>query len=123
MVGSFLLSLLSFVSCEQVTPVDHRAKFTQFLQDGDLKEVASYALSIIDAGDAAVRMDGALPSVHHYLGVALYNLGHLSDAATAFVSAVKLHPRDLDSWINLGDTLLHQFKVSRRPFPTVHACR
>jgi hypothetical protein len=52
-----------------------------------------------------------LPSLHHYLGVALYNLGHLTDATNAFVQAVTIAERDLGSWVHLGATFLHRFKV------------
>ena len=51
------------------------------------------------------------PSVHAILGIALYNLNRLDKAAEAFKAALRLVPTDETTWANLGDTLLHDYRV------------
>ena len=73
--------------------------------------MAKMALDLLQKHGDEYALDGELPSVQHYLGVAMYNLGLLQEAADAFLSAVQLHDRDLHSWLHLGDCLLHRFRV------------
>ncbi len=51
------------------------------------------------------------PTVLALVGVALYNMNRLSDATAAFRSALLQTPADGLTWTNLGDTLLHQYRV------------
>ena len=51
------------------------------------------------------------PTVLALVGVALYNMNRLSDATAAFRGALLQTPTDGLTWTNLGDTLLHQYRV------------
>lgn len=89
----------------------HRKQLTYFSEQGDMMKLAKYSSLILEEEGEEYRMDNARPNVYHYLGVAMYNLGHLVDASNAFLSAVQMHENDLPSWFHLGHSLLHQWKV------------
>ncbi|KAF0748956.1 hypothetical protein AaE_007183, partial [Aphanomyces astaci] len=65
--------------------------------------------SIVASNHAA--LDGHVPSVYEYLGVAQYNLGRLQDATESFKKAVALHPNHGEVYMHLGDCYLSQFLV------------
>jgi tetratricopeptide (TPR) repeat protein len=56
-------------------------------------------------------IDEYLPSLYNYRGVALHNAQRLDEASEAFRTAVRYNPSDSRSWINLGESLMHVFKI------------
>jgi len=61
--------------------------------------------------------------VHYNLGVALFRLGKLKEAALCFKNALALKPDDPDAWYNLGMTLLELGGNREAVFALKHAQR
>jgi predicted O-linked N-acetylglucosamine transferase (SPINDLY family) len=89
----------------------HRDRLSKYDRAGDYKGMGTYAVTLLESLGDNYRMDGNLPTVHHFLGVAMYNLGFVDEAADAFLAAVRLVDGDLASWKHLTDCLLHRFRV------------
>ncbi|RHZ12812.1 hypothetical protein DYB37_011004, partial [Aphanomyces astaci] len=75
----------------------------------DMRGLERLCKSIVARNHAA--LDGHVPSVYEYLGVAQYNLGRLQDATESFKKAVALHPNHGEVYMHLGDCYLSQFLV------------
>lgn len=58
-------------------------------------------------------MGGKMPSIHYYVGVALYRRNLLEQAATSFAKAIQTYDNDLASWLALGDSYLCRFQIAR----------
>jgi protein O-GlcNAc transferase len=91
----------------------HEAVLDELFHRGDSRSVVRYAARLLrehnatgDATDPPI-----LGSVYKFLGAGLHSLGRLEDATTAFALATRLQAGDLQNWMLLGDTLLHQFRA------------
>jgi cytochrome c-type biogenesis protein CcmH/NrfG len=56
-------------------------------------------------------LDDQLPSFYTYRGVAAHHLQDVDKTEEAFRNGTKAFPNDHRSWINLGETFIHQFKM------------
>ena len=113
-----LFALACFIALASGSNEEQRAEVTQraavyrnelmrLSNAGDHLRLGKAAIEILEKEGEKYYMDHKRPSVYHYLGVAMYNLGHLEDAANAFLQAVQLYERDLPSWNHLGTSLMH----------------
>lgn len=74
------------------------------------------AKGVIRVATEAIRAAGQDQQRHHaiiykYMGAGYHSTGHLSDAVVAFNNSIRLDPQDLQAWLLLGDTYLHQFRA------------
>ncbi|RQM26988.1 hypothetical protein B5M09_002308 [Aphanomyces astaci] len=87
----------------------HGAQVHHLNANRDMRGLERLCKSIVAHNHAA--LDGHVPSVYEYLGVAQYNLGRLQDATESFKKAVALHPNHGEVYMHLGDCYLSQFLV------------
>ena len=88
-----------------------RAKLDDFSRNGKNTDMLVY-LKGIEEEYGHLHIDDNLPSLYNYRGVAQHNAQLTDDSATSFFLAVSQNPRDLRSWINLGEARCHQFRMN-----------
>ena len=109
-----VLSFSSPTAQKQYVPVDPvdpsvRQRTIALLNRGD----ARGALRLLQASmkrPANTLDDGMTPSLWHYAGLANHMIDDLESAEVAYSKAVQFDRRDVQSWMNLGECALYQWK-------------
>jgi tetratricopeptide (TPR) repeat protein len=65
----------------------------------------------LEAKYGSLVFDPYLPSMYNYRGVALHQVQDFQGAEQAFLDGVTVFPNDTRTWINLGETRVHQFRL------------
>lgn len=65
----------------------------------------------LEAKYGSLIFDNYLPSMYNYRGVALHQIQNFQGAEQAFLDGVTAFPGDSRTWINLGETRVHQFRL------------
>jgi tetratricopeptide (TPR) repeat protein len=86
-----------------------RRKLATLNRNGDMLGLERYCQSLIARTKA--DLDGNIPSVYEYLGVAQYRLGRLKEAASTFQIALDVHPDHGELWMHLGTAFFSQLRV------------
>lgn len=113
--GSYILSLvLSAVLVHESFGQQHLQRRVdsayQLLLSGDNHGALSAAQQLLDIGVANCGNKG-IPCLSYIQGVAFHALGQLDNAVAAFQQALRSRPKSSNTWRNLGDTLLHSFRI------------
>ncbi|RHY34782.1 hypothetical protein DYB32_000664 [Aphanomyces invadans] len=88
---------------------EYRIRLSNYNANRDMRGLEKLCESLLSRKLA--ELDGQVPSVYEYLGVAQYNLGRLKEATESFKKAVVLHPNHGQVYMHLGDCFLSQFLV------------
>lgn len=93
--------------------LDIRGTLQRYVDSGQYREVLKVLNKVEDEYGTLV-VDGYLPTLYLYKGVAYHGLHLLKEAENAFTESVLYYPDDTRSWINLGEmqTLLMKFNES-----------
>lgn len=89
----------------------HETTLRKYMDLGDVTGVAQYAMKVIEGLPSTKQNGSSYSMIYKYLGVALHHLGKLREAHDVFVLALNEDQEDLQNYLLLGDTLLHQFKA------------
>eukprot|EP01041_Mallomonas_annulata_P007977 gene7977-16327_t len=87
-----------------------RNKVTLLYEAGRSKDLLEY-LSRVERFRGDLNIDGRLPSLYNYRGIAFHNSQQLEQAEDSFKRAIKQNKNDTRSWLNLGETQSHMFKL------------
>lgn len=115
-----LLLLAPTRRCEADAPTGPHAVILDMLLRGDMPGVVAASRAALAAGvpdvapaAAAAAAAGAslVPTLHHMLGIALHDMGDIEGAIVAFAGSLVSDPASAAGWANLGDCLLHTWRV------------
>lgn len=79
----------------------------RYCKEGDYIMCSQLALGVIEQGN----VKSTIPSAYFFLGFSQYSTNDLEGATQTFLRAVKVHDNDLKSWMALGESYLHRFRM------------
>lgn len=90
----------------------HEGQLDQLFKRGDARGVVTYARKVLDDVPPGQANSTAYGGIYKFLGAGLHALGELEAATDAFRTATNIQAYDLQNWVLLGDTLLHQLRAA-----------
>jgi predicted SAM-dependent methyltransferase len=89
-----------------------RATMMKYMEEGDNTAAINY-LNSIKIKFGTIVLDDMMPSLYNHLGVAFHNANMLKEAEMSFAKGVELFPKDVRTWINLGEVSVHSFHLDQ----------
>jgi tetratricopeptide (TPR) repeat protein len=87
-----------------------RSTLDKLMLSGKNTDILEY-LKDLEGKYGTLIIDDKLPSLYNFRGVSQHNAQLTDESAQSFLTAVTINPNDVRSWINLGESRCHQFRM------------